>query len=100
MANEAYIIGAVRTPTGRKKGSLAGVHAADLGAHAIRSLIERTGVDPGEIDDVVFGCVDQVGPLAGDIARTCWRAAGLPEDVPGIAYDRHGGLSHAAASCA
>jgi len=60
MGNEAYIVGAVRTPTGRKKGSLAAVHGADLGAHAIKSLIERTGVDPGQIDDVVFGCVDQV----------------------------------------
>src|SRR5437016_11649838 len=96
MANEAYIIGAVRTPTGRKKGSLAGVHAADLGAHAIRSLIERTGVDPGEIDDVVFGCVDQVGPLAGDIARTCWLAAGLPEHVPGTTVDRQCGSSQQA----
>src|SRR5436190_1490933 len=96
MANEAYIIGAVRTPTGRKKGSLAGVHAADLGAHAIRSLIERTGVDPGEIDDVVFGCVDQVGPLAGDIARTCWLAAGLPENVPGTTVDRQCGSSQQA----
>src|SRR2546423_15003216 len=91
MGNEAYIIGAVRTPTGRKKGSLAGVHAADLGAHAISSLIERTGVDPGEIDDVVFGCVDQVGPLAGDIARTCWLAAGLPEHVPGTTVARQCG---------
>src|SRR5256885_9296375 len=96
MGNEAYIIGAVRTPTGRKKGSLAGVHAADLGAHAISSLIERTGVDPGEIDDVVFGCVDQVGPLAGDIARTCWLAAGLPEHVPGTTVDRQCGSSQQA----
>src|SRR5881394_374309 len=96
MGNEAYIIGAVRTPTGRKKGSLAGVHAADLGAHAIRSLIERTGVNPGEIDDVVFGCVDQLGPLAGDIARTCWLAAGLPEHVPGTTIDRQCGSSQQA----
>src|SRR5205085_9262691 len=96
MANEAYIIGAVRTPTGRKKGSLAGVHAADLGAHAIRSLIERTGVDPGEIDDVVFGCVDQVGGQAGDIARTCWLAAGLPEHVPGTTVDRQCGSAQQA----
>src|SRR5438477_3625442 len=96
MANEAYIIGAVRTPTGRKKGSLAGVHAADLCAHEIRSFIERTGEDPGEIDDVVFGCVDQVGPLAGDIARTCWLAAGLPEHVPGTTVDRQCGSSQQA----
>src|SRR5437879_12641358 len=81
MGNEAYIIGAVRTPTGRKKGSLATVHAADLGAHAIRALIERTGVDAGAIDDVIFGCIDQIGPMAGDVARSCWLAAGLPEQV-------------------
>src|SRR6195256_5781470 len=96
MGNEAYIIGAVRTPTGRKKGSLATVHAADLGAHAIRSLIERTGVDAGEIDDVIFGCIDQVGPLAGDIARTCWLAAGSPEHVPGTTIDRQCGSSQQA----
>src|SRR5580693_9048155 len=96
MGNEAYIIGAVRTPTGRKKGSLAAVHAADLGAHAISSLIERTGVDPGEIDDVIFGCLDQLGPLAGDMARTCWLAAGLPEHVPGTTVDRQCGSSQQA----
>ncbi len=96
MGNEAYIIGAVRTPTGRKKGSLAAVHGADLGAHAIRSLIERTGVDPGEVDDVIFGCLDQLGPLAGDIARTCWLAAGLPEHVPGTTVDRQCGSSQQA----
>jgi acetyl-CoA C-acetyltransferase len=71
MSNEAYIIGAVRSPTGKKKGTLAGIHAADLGAHAIKALIERTGVDPGAVDDVIFGCVDQLGTQAGDIARTC-----------------------------
>src|SRR5256885_4369916 len=96
MGNEAYIIGAVRTPTGRKKGSLAAVHGADLGAHAIKSLIERTGVDPAEVDDVILGCVDQVGPLAGDIARTAWLAAGLPEHVPGTTIDRQCGSSQQA----
>src|SRR3984893_9746065 len=96
MGSEAYIIGAVRTPTGRKKGSLAAVHAAELGAHAIRSLIERSGVDPGEIDDVIFGCLDQLGPLAGDIARTCWLAAGLPEHVAGTTVDRQCGSSQQA----
>src|ERR1700738_4631083 len=96
MGNEAYIIGAVRTPTGRKKGSLAAVHGADLGAHAIKSLVGRTGVDPGEIDDVIFGCLDQLGPLAGDIARTCWLAAGLPEHVPGTTVDRQCGSSQQA----
>src|SRR2546421_10565325 len=96
MGNEAYIIGGVRTPTGRKKGSLAAVHAADAGARAMGSLIERTGGDAGEIDDVVFGCVDQLGPLAGNIARTCWLAAGLPEHVPGTTVDRQCGSSQQA----
>jgi acetyl-CoA C-acetyltransferase len=96
MSNEAYIIGAVRSPTGKKKGTLAGVHAADLGAHAIKALMERTGVDPGEVDDVIFGCVDQIGAQAGDIARTCWLAAGLPDHVPGTTVDRQCGSSQQA----
>jgi acetyl-CoA C-acetyltransferase len=94
--NTAYIIDAVRTPIGRKKGSLAGVHAADLGAHVIKALIERTGVDPGAVDDVVFGAVDTIGPLAGDIARTCWLVAGLPDHVPGTTVDRQCGSSQQA----
>jgi acetyl-CoA C-acetyltransferase len=94
--NTAYIIDAVRTPVGKKKGSLAGVHAADLGAHAIKALIERTGVDPAAVDDVVFGAVDTIGPLAGDIARTCWLVAGLPDHVPGTTVDRQCGSSQQA----
>ncbi|MBS0366923.1 MAG: acetyl-CoA C-acetyltransferase [Proteobacteria bacterium] len=93
---EAYIVGAVRAPIGRKKGTLAQVHAADLGAHAIRALMERTGVDPGQVDDVIFGCVDQIGTQAGDIARTCWLAAGFPEAVPGTTVDRQCGSSQQA----
>jgi acetyl-CoA C-acetyltransferase len=96
MNNEAYIVGAVRSPTGKKKGTLAGIHAADLGAHAIKALIERTGIDPNEVDDVVFGCVDQLGAQAGDIARTCWLAAGLPDHVPGTTVDRQCGSSQRA----
>jgi acetyl-CoA C-acetyltransferase len=96
VSNEAYIIGAVRTPTGRKKGTLAGIHAADLGAHAIRALIERTQVDAGQVDDVIFGCVDQLATQAGDIARTCWLAAGLPDHVPGTTVDRQCGSSQQA----
>ena len=96
MSTEAYIVGAVRTPTGKKKGTLAGVHAADLGAHAIHALIERVGVDPAEVDDVIFCCVDQLGPQAGDIARTCWLAAGLPEHVPGTTVDRQCGSAQQA----
>ncbi len=79
---EAYIVDALRTPTGRKKGSLSGVHPADLGAHVLSALMERTGIDPAAVEDVVFGCVDTIGPQAGDIARTCWLAAGLPTPSP------------------
>jgi acetyl-CoA C-acetyltransferase len=93
---EAYIVDAVRTPVGRRGGGLAGVHPADLGAHAIRELVERTGIDPAAVDDVVFGCVDTIGPQAGDIARTCWLAAGLPDEVPGTTVDRQCGSSQQA----
>jgi len=93
---EAFIVDAVRTPVGRKGGGLAGVHPADLGAHAIRELVERTGIDPAAVDDVVFGCVDTIGPQAGDIARTCWLAAGLPDEVPGTTVDRQCGSSQQA----
>jgi acetyl-CoA C-acetyltransferase len=96
MSHEAYIVGAVRTPTGKKKGTLAGIHAADLGAHVIRALVERTAIDPNQVEDVVFGCVDQLGPQAGDIARTCWLAAGLPEHVPGTTVDRQCGSAQQA----
>ena len=62
---EAYIIDAIRTPIGRKKGSLAHLHPADLGAHPIRALVQRTGIDPAAVDDVVWGCCDAIGPQAG-----------------------------------
>jgi acetyl-CoA C-acetyltransferase len=90
---EAYIIDAVRTPVGKRGGGLSQVHSADLGAHVIRALVERTGVDPGGVDDVIFGCCDTIGPQAGDIARTCWLAAGLPDHVPGVTIDRQCGSS-------
>ena len=93
---EAYIIDAIRTPVGRKKGSLADVHPADLGAHVIRALVERNRIDPLAVEDVVFGCVDTIGPQAGDIARTCWLAAGLPDEVPGTTVDRQCGSSQQA----
>jgi acetyl-CoA C-acetyltransferase len=93
---EAYIVDAVRSPVGRRGGGLAAVHSADLGAHAIKALVERTGVDPEAVDDVVFGCVDTIGPQAGDIARTAWLAAGLPEGVPGTTVDRQCGSSQQA----
>jgi acetyl-CoA C-acetyltransferase len=93
---EAYIIDAVRTPVGRRGGALSQVHPADLGAHSIRALVERTGIDPGAVDDVIFGNVDSIGPQAGDIARTCWLVAGLPEHVPGTTVDRQCGSAQQA----
>lgn len=93
---EAYIVEAVRTPAGRRKGSLSGVHPADLGAHALTALMQRSGADPGSVEDVIFGCLDTVGGQAGDVARTCWLAAGLPEHVPGVTIDRQCGSSQQA----
>jgi acetyl-CoA C-acetyltransferase len=97
MTREAYIVDAVRTPVGRKKGGLSRVHPADLGAHVLKALVDRTGIDPHAVEDVVFGCVDTIGPQAGDIARTCWLAAGLPDEVPGTTIDRQCGSSQQAA---
>jgi acetyl-CoA C-acetyltransferase len=93
---EAFIVDAVRTPVGRRGGGLAGAHPADLGAHVLRALLARTDLDPLAVDDVVFGCVDTIGPQAGDIARTAWLAAGLPEAVPGVTVDRQCGSSQQA----
>jgi acetyl-CoA C-acetyltransferase len=93
---EAFIIEAVRTPVGRRGGGLSVVHPADLGAHALRALIDRSGVDPAAVDDVIFGCVDTIGPQAGNIARTAWLAAGLPDEVPGVTVDRQCGSSQQA----
>ncbi|MDX6738399.1 acetyl-CoA C-acetyltransferase [Actinocorallia sp. A-T 12471] len=90
---EAYIVGAVRTPVGTKKGALAGVHSADLGAHVLKSLVERTGIDPAAVEDVIMGCVMQVGQQTLDVARTAWLSAGLPESVPGVTIDRQCGSS-------
>lgn len=96
MVSAAYIVDAVRTPVGRRGGSLSQVHPADLGAHSIKALMERTGVDPNAVDDVVFGNVDSIGPQAGCIARTCWLAAGLPQHVPGTTIDRQCGSAQQA----
>lgn len=93
---EAYIIDSVRSPVGRRGGGLAEMHPADLGAHSISALVDRTGIDPGAVEDVIFGCVDTIGPQAGDIARTAWLAAGMPEEVPGTTIDRQCGSSQQA----
>ncbi len=90
---QAYIVDSVRTPTGRRRGSLAHIHGADLGATVLKAIVERNGIPDNEYDDVIFGCVDTIGPLAGDIARTCWLAAGLSDEVPGTTIDRQCGSS-------
>jgi acetyl-CoA acetyltransferase family protein len=94
--SQAYIVGAVRTPVGRKKGGLSAVHPVDLGAHVLAELVARTGVDPAAVEDVIMGCVSQIGPQAIDIARNAWLSAGLPESVPGVTIDRQCGSSQQA----
>ena len=96
MVSEAYIVGAVRSPIGKRNGGLSSVHPADLAAHVLRELVARTGVDPAAVEDVVMGCVSQAGPQAADIARTAWLSAGLPESVPGVTIDRQCGSSQQA----
>jgi acetyl-CoA C-acetyltransferase len=93
---EAYLVEALRTPVGRRGGGLAGEHPADLGAHVLTGLIRRSGIDPAAVDDVIFGCLDTLGPQAGNIARTSWLAAGLPEEIPGVTIDRQCGSSQQA----
>ena len=93
---DAFIVSALRTPIGRKKGTLSNMHPADLGAVVLSAIFDQIDLDPGLVEDVIFGCVDTVGPQAGDIARTCWLAAGLPEHVPGTTVDRQCGSSQQA----
>ena len=93
---EAYIVGAVRTPVGKRNGGLSGLNPVDLGAHALRALVERTGIDAGAVEDVIMGCVSQIGPQSLDIARQAWLSAGLPEHVPGVTVDRQCGSSQQA----
>ncbi|QYJ04923.1 acetyl-CoA C-acetyltransferase [Nocardioides panacisoli] len=93
---EAYIVDAVRTPVGKRRGALAEVHSADLAAHSLAALVDRTGVDPGAVDDVILGCCDTIGSQAGDVARTAWLVAGLPDHVPGVTIDRQCGSSQQA----
>jgi acetyl-CoA C-acetyltransferase len=96
MMAEAYIVDALRSPTGRRKGGLSHVHAIDLGAHVLKALVERNSIPADEYDDVIFGCVDTIGSQAGDIARTSWLAAGLPLNVAGTTVDRQCGSSQQA----
>jgi acetyl-CoA acyltransferase len=93
---DAVIVGAVRTPVGRRGGGLAGIHPADLSAHVLRSLVSRTGLDPGHVDDVIWGCVSQVGEQSWNIGRNAVLAAGWPESVPGTTLDRQCGSSQQA----
>ena len=93
---EAFIVDAVRTPVGKRGGSLAAMHSADLGGHVLRALVDRTGIDPGAVDDVIMGCCDTIGSQAGDVARTAWLVAGLPDHVPGVTIDRQCGSSQQA----
>lgn len=98
--SEAYIVEAVRTPVGRRKGGFADVHPADLAAHSLKELVARAGVDPAAVEDVVLGCLDNIGAQAGDIARTSALAAGFPETVPGVTIDRQCGSAQQAVSFA
>jgi acetyl-CoA C-acetyltransferase len=96
MLNNAYIVSAVRTPGGKKNGSLSLWHPADLGAKVLDELVLQTGIDPVLIDDVIFGCVDQVGAQSGNVARNAILASSLPESVPGTSVDRQCGSSQQA----
>jgi len=96
MSEKAYIVGAVRTPGGKKNGSLSQWHPADMGAVVLDELVKITGIDPKDIDDVIFGCVDQVGAQSGNIARNSILASSLPESVPGTSVDRQCGSSQQA----
>jgi acetyl-CoA C-acetyltransferase len=95
---EAYVIDAVRSAVGKRGGALSGVHPVDLGALGWRAIFDRVDVDPAAVDDVVAGCLDTIGPQAGNIARLSWLAAGYPEAVPGVTVDRQCGSSQQAIS--
>ena len=90
---DAVIVEAVRTPVGKRNGGLSGVHPVDLSAHVLDALVKRAGIDPGRVDDVVWGCVSQVGEQTFDIARNAVLAAGWPETVTGVTVDRQCGSS-------
>ncbi|MGB7406312.1 MAG: acetyl-CoA C-acyltransferase, partial [Pacificimonas sp.] len=90
---EAYIVGAVRTAGGRRGGALSGIHANDLGAKALNAVVERSGVDPDSIEDVIMGCVTQAGEQSSHIGRHCVLASDLPEKTPAVSIDRQCGSS-------
>ena len=95
-APDAYIVEALRTPVGRRDGQLAHVHPVDLGAELLRSVVERSAIDPARVDDVLFGCVMPVGAQASNIARNAWLATGYSERVPGVTLDRQCGSAQQA----
>lgn len=100
MTRQAYIAGAVRTPIGRRGGSLSTEHPVDIAAFAVAEAVKRSGADPAAIDDVILGCVDQLGAQAMNVARNAALSAGLPESVPGVTVDRQCGSSQQAISFA
>src|SRR5919202_7068762 len=93
---EAVIVEAVRSPIGKRNGSLSGIHPVDLLATVLQSLVERAGVDPGQIEDNITGCVSQIGEQSINIGRNAWLAAGFPEEVPATTLDRQCGSSQQA----
>jgi acetyl-CoA C-acetyltransferase len=93
---EAYIVEAMRSAGGRRGGRLCGLHPADLGGEALNAVIDRTGIDPSAVEDVIFGCVSQVGEQSGHIGRHAVLASRLPESVPAVSIDRQCGSSQQA----
>src|SRR5256885_4478008 len=93
MPADAVIVDAVRTPVGKRNGSLAAIHAVNLSAHVLNALVERNGIDPAVVDDVIWGVVQQVGQQGGNVARMAVLAAGWPESIPGTTVDRQCGSS-------
>ena len=93
---EAVIVEAIRTPIGRRGGALSDVHPVDLSAHVLTRILERTGVEPDAVDDVVWGCVTQLGDQSGNVGRFAALAAGWPETIPGVTINRACGSSQQA----
>ena len=93
---EAYIVAAVRTAGGRRNGRLAGWHPADMAGQVLDALVDRTGLDPGAVEDVILGCVSQVGEQSFHIGRNAVLASKLPDSVPAVSIDRQCGSSQQA----